>query len=252
MNPSQDEERVEMVYMQRVQPPLTVVGGREDITMGRGTSVTVKIGRRNRQISRVHAKIQYKADTNEYEFVVLGLNGAVVDDVRYLQNERCILKDSSLIDILGNRIRFTMPHESLCENVPTESHRPVSPPPEENKKIEPVLPAAQEPADQTTAEVKQQQQQEEEEKKMEEEEFIKVEPEQEVPSAKQSQEQQQLEKSEPLPTQHDTVKKEPEEQQQQQQQEQSDAPLNYAEVIIDVLGTSRKDHFRLQTVWKAK
>ncbi|ORX55727.1 hypothetical protein DM01DRAFT_1335120 [Hesseltinella vesiculosa] len=79
------------------------------LTLGRGGACTVKIGRRNRQISRVHASIDYAEDYGRFELLVQGMNGVTVDQLRYRKNERAPLNDHSIIDILGDVIEFCVP-----------------------------------------------------------------------------------------------------------------------------------------------
>ncbi|KAI8070941.1 hypothetical protein BC940DRAFT_294804 [Gongronella butleri] len=81
------------------------------LTLGRGGACTIKVGRRNRQISRVHAAIEYTHD--RFELVVLGMNGVSVDQLRYRQKERAPLADRSIIDILGDVVEFRMPAPRL-------------------------------------------------------------------------------------------------------------------------------------------
>lgn len=92
------------------EPLVTVVARKDDeITLGRGTAATIKIGRRNRNISRIHARITYK---DEYCLQVVGLNGVVVDGVLYNQHESASLKDRSLINVLGSKILFLIPEQT--------------------------------------------------------------------------------------------------------------------------------------------
>lgn len=92
------------------QQNLVVVGSHEKpITLGRGGSNTIKIGRRNRQISRVHVSIAFNNDTEQFELTVLGLNGACVDNVSYDQHGVAPLEDNSFIDVVGDQFRFKMP-----------------------------------------------------------------------------------------------------------------------------------------------
>lgn len=137
IRPDDDHRIADMVYSPpSQQQPLIVVGGREEITFGRGGAATVKIGKRNRQISRLHARIEYDRTNKEFKLVVLGLNGLSVDDVPYKQHDIVTLRDESLIDILGCRIVFMCPEESVLEDEPTPQadlspERPLSPAPEE-------------------------------------------------------------------------------------------------------------------------
>ncbi|KAI8149185.1 hypothetical protein BJV82DRAFT_590951 [Fennellomyces sp. T-0311] len=214
------DERVDFVYVSRpVKQPILLVGGCEDITIGRGGNATIKIGKRNRQISRIHARIDYKADTHEYFFNVLGLNGAMVDNVLYRQHDVIQLKDDALIDILGSKITF------MCPDMPASLRQPVAPP-------SPVLePALDEP------------QQNEEE------------PEVEEPKADQSSQEDSKQDEERKPKLSETEELELEQPKQEEQEELSidDVPLSpapkeqhqeiqvdYAEVIIDALVFSRK------------
>ncbi|KAI9320971.1 hypothetical protein BX666DRAFT_2083879 [Dichotomocladium elegans] len=109
-----DEERVDTVYLSRPpKQPIILLGGRQDITIGRGGNATIKIGKRNRQISRLHARIEYKPESKKYELVVLGLNGAAVGQSLLRQHDRTVLADGAEINILGSRITFMYPDETF-------------------------------------------------------------------------------------------------------------------------------------------
>ncbi|CEP11611.1 hypothetical protein [Parasitella parasitica] len=89
---------------------LVVVGSHEKpITLGRGGACTIKIGRRNRQISRIHVSIAFNSQKEQFELTVLGLNGAYVDDVLYEQHAVAPLEDDSFVDVVGDQFRFKMP-----------------------------------------------------------------------------------------------------------------------------------------------
>ncbi|CAO3592906.1 unnamed protein product [Absidia cylindrospora] len=101
---------------------LAIVGSyQQRITLGRGGSSTVKIGRRNRQISRTHVAIEYA--NGRFELVVLGLNGASVDHLPYRQHERAPLDDHSFVDVLGDSLMFRLP---------------AGPPPQQQQKVTPL------------------------------------------------------------------------------------------------------------------
>ncbi|KAI8975153.1 hypothetical protein BDF20DRAFT_877111 [Mycotypha africana] len=87
-----------------------VVGSYEKaITLGRGGANTIKIGRRNRNISRTHISIDYNKTKQQFELTVIGLNGACVDDVAYEQHAVVRLENHSIIDVLGDQIQFREP-----------------------------------------------------------------------------------------------------------------------------------------------
>ncbi|KAI8883541.1 hypothetical protein K501DRAFT_219096 [Backusella circina FSU 941] len=89
---------------------LTIVGAYDrKIILGRGGSSTIKIGRRNRQISRAHIAIEFNKLKDIFELIVLGLNGACVDHVHFSQHGVAPLYDHSLIDVLGDHIHFRVP-----------------------------------------------------------------------------------------------------------------------------------------------
>ncbi|KAI7879388.1 hypothetical protein K492DRAFT_148390 [Lichtheimia hyalospora FSU 10163] len=144
LNPNDEEnyeqeqqQRVDVVFQQRpTKQPIILLGGTEPITIGRGSDATIKIGKRNRQISRIHARIEFKLETNRYEFVVVGLNGAMVDNVIYRQHERIVLEDGAHINILGSKITFMYPDLGMVlpNNNKELQHRPLSPPPFEEEK----------------------------------------------------------------------------------------------------------------------
>ncbi|KAG0170463.1 hypothetical protein DFQ28_002086 [Apophysomyces sp. BC1034] len=94
--------------------PIVIVGSYDKpITLGRGGASTIKIGRRNRQISRTHVSIQYNSEQDRFELIVIGLNGATVDDVPYRQHERALLDDNSFVDVLGDHVIFKQPPPPL-------------------------------------------------------------------------------------------------------------------------------------------
>ncbi|KAI9303265.1 hypothetical protein BJ944DRAFT_165751 [Cunninghamella echinulata] len=122
---------------------LVIVGVYDQrITLGRGGSSTIKIGRRNRQISRTHLAIEYC--NGRFELVILGLNGATVDHLPYKQYERAPLDDHSIVDVIGDIFEFRFPsfpppssiHKSSLSSSPSLStfeikqhSSPSSPPP---------------------------------------------------------------------------------------------------------------------------
>ncbi|ORZ08630.1 hypothetical protein BCR42DRAFT_462839 [Absidia repens] len=120
-----DDERQQQSRSNSSEPPSLVIVGsyQQRITLGRGGSSTVKIGRRNRQISRNHVAIEYA--NGRFELVVLGLNGASVDHLPYRQHERAPLDDHSFVDVLGDSLIFRLP---------------AGPPPQQQQKTHP-LPA---------------------------------------------------------------------------------------------------------------
>lgn len=92
---------------------LTVVGSRENtITLGRGGACTIKIGRRNRNISRVHVSIAFNNEKEQFELTVLGLNGACVDNIQYDQHAVIPLENESVVDVLGDHFCFRIPPSS--------------------------------------------------------------------------------------------------------------------------------------------
>ncbi|KAI8647296.1 hypothetical protein BD408DRAFT_408944 [Parasitella parasitica] len=92
------------------QQNLVVVGShKEPITLGRGGACTIKIGRRNRQISRIHVSIAFNSQKEQFELTVVGLNGAYVDNVLYEQHAVAPLEDDSFVDVIGDQFRFKMP-----------------------------------------------------------------------------------------------------------------------------------------------
>lgn len=94
--------------------PIVLVGNRnKSIAIGRGNEATIRIGRRNRQVSRVHACIEYQTQTQVYELHVVGLNGAILDDKVIRQHERVLLRDDARIDILGTELAFIYPPDQV-------------------------------------------------------------------------------------------------------------------------------------------
>ncbi|CDS08065.1 hypothetical protein LRAMOSA02014 [Lichtheimia ramosa] len=100
--------------MARRRYPIVLVGNsNKSIAIGRGNEATVRIGRRNRQVSRVHACIEYQAQSQVYELHVVGLNGAILDDKVIRQHERVLLRDDARIDILGTELAFIYPPDQV-------------------------------------------------------------------------------------------------------------------------------------------
>jgi hypothetical protein len=92
------------------QQNLIIVGSHEKpITLGRGGACTIKIGRRNRQISRVHVSIAFNSQNEQFELTVLGLNGACIDNIPYEQHGVAPLEDNSFVDVVGDQFHFKMP-----------------------------------------------------------------------------------------------------------------------------------------------
>ncbi|KAG1493529.1 hypothetical protein G6F47_004984 [Rhizopus delemar] len=105
---------------------LVVVGSyKKPVTLGRGGASTIKIGRRNRQISRIHVSIEFNAESQCFQLTILGLNGANIDYVGYNQNAIVVLEDKSFIDVLGDHIEFRIPpgptEEGNNEHVPSKA-----------------------------------------------------------------------------------------------------------------------------------
>jgi hypothetical protein len=105
---------------------LVVVGSyKKPVTLGRGGASTIKIGRRNRQISRIHVSIEFNAESQCFQLTILGLNGANIDYVGYNQNAIVVLEDKSFIDVLGDHIEFRVPprptEEENNETVPSKA-----------------------------------------------------------------------------------------------------------------------------------
>jgi hypothetical protein len=116
-----------VLNMLNKRQPITIVGSHErSITLGRGGSSTIKIGRRNRQISRTHVSISFNND--KFELIVVGLNGACVDGNQVAQHDVVTLENDSFIDILGDHFYFKVPppplHFSAVEEV--QGKKPVS------------------------------------------------------------------------------------------------------------------------------
>lgn len=103
--------------VRRHRQHLIIVGSHEKrVTLGRGGASTVKIGRRNRQISRIHVSISYSEENEKFELLVVGLNGACVDQIQYAQHEIATLENDSFIDILGDHFYFKVPPPPLNFN----------------------------------------------------------------------------------------------------------------------------------------
>ena len=257
IKPNNNNESVDFVYVSRpVKQPILLVGGSEDITIGRGGNATIKIGKRNRQISRTHARIEYQASTHQYYFHVLGLNGAMVDNVLYRQHDRILLKDDASIDILGSKITFMCPDESVIPIHRRQQQGPVTPP---SPQLEPEV-----VVDDIVDDVQQQQQQEQQlsteaeqqavivddepalaaavemlEESVEQHQLLAAEEGKEViKEAKQEEEEEEEEEDFVLDSQEQPLSPEPKDRIRPKEEEEEAQELNvdYAEVIIDALG----------------
>lgn len=101
----------------RRRQTIIIVGSHDKkVTLGRGGASTIKIGRRNRQISRIHVSISYHQEHRQFELTVLGLNGACVDQIQYAQHDVAPLDNDSFIDILGDHFYFKIPPPPLNFN----------------------------------------------------------------------------------------------------------------------------------------
>lgn len=211
----QPTSNLDAPYQQRFhrRQSIVIVGSHDKkVTLGRGGASTIKIGRRNRQISRIHVSIAYHQDHEQFELTVVGLNGACVDQIQYAQHDVAPLDNDSFIDILGDHFYFKVPPAPLnfdrikqdCQIITTNKDifRELSPEVEQSNIIE-----------------------EEEE----EEEY----PVELVPEDALSSEEKELS---PEP-----VVEEEEEEEEQSPLEETSEPIDndtndYAEVIIDALG----------------
>ena len=67
-------------------------------------------------ISRRHVKIAFSFERHVFELTILGRNGAFVDEVWYKEGDTIALKNGSLIQIGGVRVRFLLPDMSSGED----------------------------------------------------------------------------------------------------------------------------------------
>lgn len=95
--------------------PLVVGSYTDNITVGRCSAATYQVGRRNRLLSRIHLSIAWNENSNQFELTVLGLNGLKVDDRACSQKEIVPLQDDSIIDIVGEVVRFQAPEHQVEE-----------------------------------------------------------------------------------------------------------------------------------------
>ncbi|KAI8082182.1 hypothetical protein BDF21DRAFT_338122 [Thamnidium elegans] len=108
----QPTSNLDAPYQQRFhrRQSIVIVGSHDKkVTLGRGGASTIKIGRRNRQISRIHVSIAYHQDHAQFKLTVVGLNGACVDQIQYAQHDVAPLDNDSFIDILGDHFYFKVP-----------------------------------------------------------------------------------------------------------------------------------------------
>ncbi|KAG2182228.1 hypothetical protein INT43_007155 [Umbelopsis isabellina] len=89
--------------------PLVLGSFTDNVTVGRCSAATYQVGRRNRLLSRIHLSIAWNEASNLFELTVLGLNGLKVDDQPCSQKEIVSLHDGSVIDIVGEVVRFQAP-----------------------------------------------------------------------------------------------------------------------------------------------
>ncbi|KAI9268716.1 hypothetical protein BY458DRAFT_511323 [Sporodiniella umbellata] len=127
---------------------LVVVGQYDKkVILGRGGASTIKIGRRNRQISRTHVSIEFNPDLGHFQLTILGLNGANVDQVLYNQHAIVVLEDHSSIDVLGDHVEFRVPPRPLdTKQHILEPAKDAASPKEDNKEISKVQEAVKEEA----------------------------------------------------------------------------------------------------------
>ncbi|KAI8332390.1 hypothetical protein BC941DRAFT_505227 [Chlamydoabsidia padenii] len=233
---------------------LVIVGSYQHrITLGRGGSCTVKIGRRNRQISRTHVAIEYNG---RFELVVLGLNGATVDRILYRQHERAPLDDYSFVDILGDTLIFRTPppllqqqeqSATITKDTMTESEQ-------QQQEEEDVMNQQQQQQQQQQQDVMEQQQQQEEVVMEQQQEEVVTERQQEVQcvmeqqhtldeSVKQEESLQQVDDS-IHPSSHEPIETPSDDKENQPEEDTTD----YAENIIDILVFSRKSSMPISDI----
>lgn len=70
----------------------------------------------HRGISRRHVKIAFNFEKHVFELMILGRNGAFVEEVYHKEGETIALKNGSLIQIGGVRVRFLLPDMSAGED----------------------------------------------------------------------------------------------------------------------------------------
>jgi hypothetical protein len=222
---------------------LTIVGAYDrKITLGRGGSSTIKIGRRNRQISRTHVAIEYNTIKNIFELTVLGLNGVCIDHVHFSQHGVAPLYDHSLIDVLGDHIHFRVPppplpqlnEEEQCKDASLEKtmqQESINEQQDEEPVEEQLVVEEEQP-------VQEQEEEEEEVEEVEEEDY----PEDLVPNEALSPEEEELSPEPKQQPQQEDDHTENKEAATPVQENKEPAPViyqeeqDYAEVIIDALG----------------
>lgn len=114
LQPTSDLHASSLVVDAALSSNNVIVGSHEKtVTLGRGGSNTIKIGRRNRQISRTHVSITFSQQNQQFELTVIGLNGACIDNVTYAQHAIAILQNDSFVDVLGEQFHFKIPPPPL-------------------------------------------------------------------------------------------------------------------------------------------
>ncbi|KAI8068186.1 uncharacterized protein B0P05DRAFT_552207 [Gilbertella persicaria] len=215
--------------MYATQEPLVIMGSfQKPVTLGRGGACTIKIGRRNRQISRCHVSIEFNKLSSQFELTVLGLNGACVNDIQYDQHATIPLSENSFVDVLGDQFYFRIP--AMTQEI-------------KKQKIEHIRELTPEPVELEEQLEKKKQEQPKEEQEEEEE------PNREQP--KKQEEQQPKEEDYPIelvpvdtlsPIDPKELSPEPEKEDNQVLEEKDlnlQDTTDYAEVIIDALVFSR-------------
>lgn len=229
-----------------------IVGSHEKtVTLGRGGSNTIKIGRRNRQISRTHVSITFSQQNQQFELTVVGLNGACIDNVTYAQHAIAILQNDSFVDILGEQFYFKIPPPPLnFDNFKDEAPVVINKNTDILREMSPQADDEREGDEEVVVEEEEQQQEQhastttiikeemssvlettavEQVQKVEEEEVY---PQELVPDDVLSSEEKEL-SPEPVLT---TTKKKAEPLQENRQPVVEEDTHDYAEVIIDALG----------------
>jgi hypothetical protein len=87
-------------------------------------------------ISRRHVKIAFNFEKHVFELIILGRNGAFVDELWYKEGDTLALKNGSLIQIGGVRVRFLLPDMSSGEGGAEITNHSSSPPGHSAGKLE--------------------------------------------------------------------------------------------------------------------
>ncbi|KAI9029729.1 hypothetical protein CLU79DRAFT_690824, partial [Phycomyces nitens] len=87
-------------------------------TIGRGHDATVRIGRKNKLVSREHVVIEHKPTLGFFELTILSPNAALIDQIVFTVGEHVPVTEGSIIEIMGTRLTFLEPSREAIGDEP--------------------------------------------------------------------------------------------------------------------------------------